>query len=162
MAFKDVNRACVIAVTLAMAVAIGAAGLASGETVLPLDGKAWTMTNVNESISLNTTLPAYALEVLRAAGVIGDPLYRCAVGLLLSTTMQCTDLPRRRYGPAARRILRELIPYAPISLAGMLHLVCGLRCPVPCQQLLHPPACLCHLETPPHMATSPVRSSQIW
>ncbi|KAF8058425.1 hypothetical protein HT031_005549 [Scenedesmus sp. PABB004] len=50
--------------------------LAAGEAVLPLDGREWRLTNGNGSVSLTTTLPAYPLEVLRANGLIGDPLYR--------------------------------------------------------------------------------------
>lgn len=34
------------------------------------------MTNGNGSVSLNTHVPAHAVEVLRKAGVISDPMYR--------------------------------------------------------------------------------------
>eukprot|EP00775_Hariotina_reticulata_P003140 gene3140-3417_t len=46
------------------------------ETILRFDRREWTLTNANGSIALQTSIPAYPLEVLRANGVIGDPLYR--------------------------------------------------------------------------------------
>lgn len=47
-----------------------------GAEVLRLNSRDWQLNNGNGSISLQTTVPAYPLEVLRAHGVIADPLYR--------------------------------------------------------------------------------------
>lgn len=36
----------------------------------------WKLTNANGTLSLPATVPGYALEILRAAGIVQDPLYR--------------------------------------------------------------------------------------
>jgi hypothetical protein len=46
--------------------------------IIHLDKQTWRLQNANESVSLQTKLPAYPLEVLRANGVIQDPNYRSA------------------------------------------------------------------------------------
>jgi hypothetical protein len=38
----------------------------------------WTVANANGSVSLRASVPGYVLEDLRAAGLVGDPLYRWA------------------------------------------------------------------------------------
>ena len=47
---------------------------------MDLSGQKWKLSNANNSISLPTTVPAHALSVLAAAGVVAeDPLYRCVL-----------------------------------------------------------------------------------
>lgn len=41
----------------------------------------WELKNKNGSIHLNVSTPSYVLESLIAAGIVGDPLYRCDRGL---------------------------------------------------------------------------------
>ncbi|KAI8475070.1 MAG: glycoside hydrolase superfamily, partial [Monoraphidium minutum] len=72
----------VIALLLAAAAAAAAAGdrlALSGAAGAPraAGGAAqWRLTNANRSVSLPAAVPGYALEILRAAGVVQDPLYR--------------------------------------------------------------------------------------
>lgn len=46
--------------------------------IVHLDKQTWRLQNANDSVSLETKLPAYPLEVLRVNGVIQDPNYRSA------------------------------------------------------------------------------------
>ena len=66
------ERHCLVVLLLGAAFA----SLAHAELVLTLDSRDWTMGNENGTLSLKTNVPAYPLEVLRAQGVIEDPLYR--------------------------------------------------------------------------------------
>lgn len=58
---------------LVLVLALARAALAH---VVDLGSETWTLVNGNGSISLNTTLPAYPLEVLHKQGVIEDPMWR--------------------------------------------------------------------------------------
>lgn len=52
--------------------------LAHSQEVLDLNPQQWSIINKNGSLKLNSTLPAYPVEVLRADGVIKDTQYRQA------------------------------------------------------------------------------------
>ena len=62
-----------------LAIALGAAALASADN-LPLSsdltGNGWHITNGNGSISVDGSVPGYALEALHAAGKAPNPLER--------------------------------------------------------------------------------------
>ena len=63
-----------------LAIALGAAALASADDNLPLSsdltGTGWQITNGNGSISVDGSVPGYALEALHAAGKAPNPLDR--------------------------------------------------------------------------------------
>lgn len=61
---------------LAAALAAHQALLAHAHDALELNPLSWTIVNGNGSISLNSPLPAYPVELLRASGVIQDTMYR--------------------------------------------------------------------------------------
>ena len=44
-----------------------------------LTGKGWTIKNGNGSMTLDASVPGYALEALQAAGKAGNPLDRCGL-----------------------------------------------------------------------------------
>lgn len=47
--------------------------------VIDLSPLKWTVKNANKSIELTTTVPSYALESMRKAGIIADPLHGYAI-----------------------------------------------------------------------------------
>jgi hypothetical protein len=65
-----------------LAIALCAASQASADGNLPLSsdltGKGWQITNGNGSMTVDGSVPGYALEALQAAGKVGNPLERCA------------------------------------------------------------------------------------
>lgn len=73
-----------VAAALIALLAGAAAARAAPPHRVPLSGESgvasWSLTNANRSIVLPVTVPGYALEALRAAGLAGDPLYRRARG----------------------------------------------------------------------------------
>ena len=44
-----------------------------------LTGKGWTIKNGNGSMTLDASVPGYALEALHEAGKVGDPLERYGI-----------------------------------------------------------------------------------
>lgn len=60
-------------VLLLAAVVAAAAGL---HEQIDLSPNEWSISNKNGSLSLDSTLPAYPVELLRAKGVIQDTQYR--------------------------------------------------------------------------------------
>jgi beta-mannosidase len=63
-------------VLLQCLLALGVLWTAAATVSVDLGALEWRMTNGNGSVSLNTTVPAHAVEVLRREGVIFDPMYR--------------------------------------------------------------------------------------
>ena len=53
------------------------AGIVECQDVYDLASRDWTLTNENQTIVLPVHVPAHVLEVVRSAGLVGDPLYRC-------------------------------------------------------------------------------------
>ena len=71
-------------VLVAIAVVLSSASsVRSQQSNLPLvddlTGKGWTITNGNGSMTLDSSVPGYALEALQAAGKVGNPLERYGV-----------------------------------------------------------------------------------
>ena len=66
------------ALALLAALACLAASCAHASVTLDLSGRRWSITNGNGSVEFASSVPAYPLELLRAAGDIPDPLYGCA------------------------------------------------------------------------------------
>ena len=63
-----------------LAIVLCAASFASADNNLPLStdltGKGWQITNGNGSITVDGSVPGYAVEALQAAGKVPDPLER--------------------------------------------------------------------------------------
>lgn len=57
-----------------LALASAAGGTAS--VLVDLSERSWSLSNANRSVTATAKLPAYPLEVLRAAGKLDDPLFR--------------------------------------------------------------------------------------
>ena len=70
-----------------LAIALCAASQATADGNLPLSsdltGKGWQITNGNGSMTVDGSVPGYALEALQAAGKVGNPLERCAQSVLV-------------------------------------------------------------------------------
>jgi hypothetical protein len=61
---------------LGLAMCLLLAGTAHCQDGFDLASRQWTLTNENGTVVLPVQVPAHVLEVVRSAGLIGDPLYR--------------------------------------------------------------------------------------
>ena len=74
---------------------------ASAAMTVDLSDRSWRITNANGSVELTSNVPAYPLELLRAAGDIPDPLYGCDSGV--EATIVLPNRPRSCAERAATR-----------------------------------------------------------
>jgi hypothetical protein len=68
------RRRALAALLLLLAAALLVIGSNAAVTV-DLSDRSWRITSGNGSVQLTSSVPAYPLELLRAAGDIPDPLY---------------------------------------------------------------------------------------
>jgi len=80
----------------------------NGQQVVDLGQSSWLVENSNGSVKAWTKLPAYPLEVLRASGVIDNPLFRYAAQHAILVT--ATTVLRSHFISCRVRQLAPAVP----------------------------------------------------